>query len=499
MEAARRHHMVNKQKQAKKYKEAIEPQPLPEPFKWSTVTLTDILGAGGRLEASVFNIEGRQARATIQQCKWPVTTVSGTNGLADASHRKRFKRIYVEKSDFPIFQPAQINEIYPKPATYISSKTRTDLANLRVQRGQILLTCSGTIGNCTIVSKTLGEQIFSHDFIRITAKQTHDIGFIYAFLKTKIGNILLNTSNYGAVISHIEPEHLNNLPIPDPPPILKQQIHDLVMSSFGLRDESNDLMDDSQALLQAELKLPNICDFNPKYHSRDLKSFSIRAGQLSGRLEATYHTPLVDVLRRHLVGHAKELTIVGDPQISKAMILPGRFKRVYVEEGQGVTFFSGKNIGELDPSDKKYLAFSQHNKRIREQLTLSENMILVTCSGTVGNIALVPKHWDGWAMTHDIIRLVAASHEMTGYLYAWLASPYGNTLIARYGYGAVVSHIEDHHLAEIDVPLLKDFAVQQSISEKVLAANQKRFEAYELEQKALKIIKEQVLFSKRAV
>src|SRR5690606_24600790 len=157
-----------------------------------------------------------------------------------------------------------ILEIYPKPSGYISEATKTDIEALRVKKGQILLTCSGTIGNCSIVSKTLDNKIFSHDLIRIDCKDEMDIGYVYAFLKTKIGYTLINTNNYGAVVSHIEPEHLNNIPIPNPPSMLKKRIHELIMQSYELRDESNELLDKAEELLINELKLPPIDDLDRK-------------------------------------------------------------------------------------------------------------------------------------------------------------------------------------------------------------------------------------------
>ncbi|MBQ7629612.1 MAG: hypothetical protein IJS81_05310 [Selenomonadaceae bacterium] len=89
-----------------------------------------------------------------------------------------------------------------------------------------------------------------------------------------------------------------------------------------------------------------------------------------------------------------------------AVILSGRFKRVYVDENHGVTFLGYRSIGELNPSDKKYLSFAMHDEKIKNELTIHEKMILITCSGTIGKVALVPKHWDGRAMTHRIIRLI---------------------------------------------------------------------------------------------
>jgi len=139
--------------------------------------------------------------------------------------------------------------------------------------------------------------------------------------------------------------------------------------------------------------------------------------------------PIVDAIMRKLKREAAEVTTVGDPRISKRIILPGRFARVYVQEGQGVPFFGGKQIYELDPANKKYLSLVHHKKRIKEQLTLEHNMILITCSGTIGKVALVPKHWEGWTVNQHIIRVVPASDDIAGYLYVFLASDYGRELI----------------------------------------------------------------------
>ena len=109
-------------------------------------------------------------------------------------------------------------------------------------------------------------------------KSEEDLGYTYAFLKTKIGYTLLQTNNYGSVVSHIEPEHLNNIPIPNPPSMIKKRIHELVMKSYELRDESNELLDKAEELLVNELKLPPIDDFKPEYFdtSSNLKNYSVK-------------------------------------------------------------------------------------------------------------------------------------------------------------------------------------------------------------------------------
>lgn len=467
-------------------------------FKWTTVDLQEVVETSYRLEAGVYSVEGRQARQDVAQCKWDVAYLCGENAVATAYHRPRFKRIYVEKSTFPIYQPAQINELYPKPSAYISHSTQTDIDALRVKKGQVLLTCSGTIGNCTYVRNTLDNLIFSHDVIRIEPKEYS--GFVYAFLKSTTGFSIINTNNYGAVVKHLEPKHLNTIPIPNPSPVLKQEIHDLVEESFKLRDESNELLDAAQVLLKEVLELPSIEVLHEQAKQFDetagVLNYSVPSSKIHGRLEGSYYIPIVDVIEQHIARTAGEVVRVGDSRISQSVILPGRFKRVYVKEGNGAVFFGGKQLYELDPSNKKYLSLRQHGDRIRDELTLRENMTLITCSGTIAKVTITPQHWDGWTANQHIIRVVPKNNEIAGYLYAWLSSEYAYSLITRYTYGAVVDEINDAQVSGIAVPLLRNENVQREINDTVLEANRKRTEAYNLEHEALRVLDEKVIYAR---
>ena len=209
------------------------------PLKFCTVTLSDVISRGKRLEASVFDVEAKHARAVVEHGKYPVTMVGGVDGLASSYVCGRFKRIWLEESDLPIYQPSSITDIKPTPDGYISHNTQTNIDALRVHARQVLMTCSGTIGKVSFVSKTLDNQIFSHDLIRIDANNPEDAGYIYAYLKSSTGNKILLTNSYGAVITHIEPEHLSTVPIPNAPVDVKKRINDLIVGSYELRDASN--------------------------------------------------------------------------------------------------------------------------------------------------------------------------------------------------------------------------------------------------------------------
>ena len=73
---------------------------------------------------------------------------------------------------------------------------------------------------------------------------------------------------------------------------------------------------------------------------------------------------------------------------------------------------------------------------------------------------------------------------------------YGRELIRRFTYGGVVDAIEPEHIKQVEVPLLKDESVQRHINAHALEANEKRYEAYKLEQRALRIIDKEVIFAK---
>lgn len=469
------------------------------PVKWCSVALSEVVLQGKRLEASVFDVEAKQARDSIVHGRYPCVTLGGTEGLIDkAYYPGRFKRIYCEHGcGEAFFLPSQMADVYPKAEKFISRLTKCDMAELKLKPSTLLLTRSGTIGTVSVVSKTTAGTIFSDDVIRVTFKKPYDLGYAYAFLKTKQGSVVLQTNGYGSVITHLEPEHLSTIPIPNAPDEIKKRIHDLVTASYALRDESNDLLDEAQALLAEELQMQAIADFDVEYFRKQapVNTYCVKLSNMAGRLDASYHVPIVSAITKHLQEHAAEVTSIGDNRISSEIVLPGRFKRVYVEEGYGVTFFSGKNISELDPSDKRYLSFSQHDKKIKEELLIRENMILVTCSGTVGNATLVPKHWDGWAMTHDIIRLIP-QEGMQGYCFVWLSSEYGRTLLQAFQYGSVVQHIEKEHISRMPIPLLRDEAMQRKINDLAMEASKKRYEAYLLEQQAIEIMNNEVIFAK---
>ncbi len=471
-----------------------------DPLKWCSVSLSDVIARGSRLDASVYDTVAKQDRHNIENGKYPYTQLYGNEycPVTNAYYGSRMKRNYVPASNskaIGFLGSSEMLDIYPKPVKFMEDTDR--VSDLHVSFGTILLSRSGTIGNLTFVSKTLSKYLVSEHAIRLTCAEYP--GYVYTFLKTKSGQALLHSNIFGAVIQEIEPEHLKNIPIPSAPENLKDEINSLIVRSFELRDESNDLLDKANGLLIKELELPLIEEFQQHavYYQKNapVDTFSVKLSNLDGRLDGSYHVPVVDAIVDHLKQHAAEVTTVGDSRISDRVVLPIRFKRIYVEEGYGRVLIGGKQIYELDPSNKKYISIAKHKDLIPD-LEIHENTVLITRSGTIGKVAIAPRHWEKWVPSDHIIRVFPANDDIAGYLYVYLLSDYGHELITRYTYGSVVDEIDDNHVSRIAFPILKNQDVQNEINSLALEANEKRYQAYKLEQEALKKMDEEVIYAK---
>lgn len=158
-----------------------------------------------------------------------------------------------------------------------------------------------------------------------------------------------------------------------------------------------------------------------------------------------------------------------------------RFPRVYVGEANGVPFLSSSDIIGLRPERGNYLS-RKHTPKL-DRLIIQQWMVLVSRSGTIGNVSLASPRMAGWALSEHAIRISAPDRDTAGYVAAFLRSQWGRAQLTGMTYGSVVQHIEPEHLPRIlipDLPAIRRIAIGRAFVDAALKrdeANNKLDEA----------------------
>lgn len=344
-----------------------------------------------------------------------------------------------------------------------------------------------------MASEQFTGKALSQHAIRLRADEPDQAGYVTAFLRSRYGRPQLSQATYGSVIVHIEPKHLERVLIPKLPPIRQIAIGRLMCKAGELRDEANQLLDRADRLLHERLDLPYLKSIAPSGKASSIAK--IKASQLMGRLEGSFHDPVAIAAETKLRELSVELTTVGDSRVTKEVRAITKFrKRTYVEKG-GIPLLSSKQLFQVDPIDVKGLAKGAHTKDLPE-IQLEENMIAVTRSGTIGRVQIIPAYMEKWTASEHATRFLAADGMNAGYLYSWLASDYGYQLITRNSYGSVILEVDKEMFSSVLIPLPEQ-KTRDEIGNLVLKANELRDEAWRNEQEA--ISKLESLISKKQI
>lgn len=199
---------------------------------------------------------------------------------------------------------------------------------------------------------------------------------------------------------------------------------------------------------------------------------------MSGAVEAK------ELLKKHENEALKSLTAGHNGGIFNGP----RFPRVYVDDPtNGVPFLGSTDILDADLSNVSLLSKKQVEGN--PALVLDEGWTLITCSGTIGRMAYARSDMKGMAGSQHFMRVAPDITKITpGYLYAFLSSRFGVPIVVSGTYGAIIQHIEPHHIAGLPVPRLG--AVEDQAHELIQRASDAQVESGELRNLAGSMVNE---------
>ena len=195
-------------------------------------------------------------------------------------------------------------------------------------------------------------------------------------------------------------------------------------------------------------------------------------GNTYARLDAEHYDPDTKGVLQTLEGLS--LTPLGE---WADIDLPGQFTRIWADDAtHGLPYINATTLMYYTafgvPDKMRFL--SRATEVDISRLILAEGTLLVTCSGTLGRVYVVPPSIAGWAGTHDLVRVCPHNAALTGYLLAYLRSVFAQMQLLGDGYGGQIDHLTDKHVASCLVPELEN-GVMLKIAAEVSAGEQARY------------------------
>jgi type I restriction enzyme S subunit len=359
------------------------------------------------------------------------------------------------------------------------------LSFLEIKPAMTLITCSGSIGRMTYARADM-EGIWSNQDIMKVVPDPDQIkpGYLYAYLCSRFGVPLVVSGTYGAIIQHIEPQHIADLPVPRLGDV-EIEAHRLVQQAADDRVKASRLIADAISNVYESLGMP-LPEGSERINRPSVTAQS--SNQILKRMDSFYYAQ-ENVFARVVfddAGRAYGEAHLGD--VAEVWI-PTIFKRQYVDDPTyGFPYFTGKEMYELLPTTDRYL---KRDVAETHRLLLETGMILIQdsgqVSGLIGRPVIVGTHLDSATCTNNMVRVKTTNPTDAGYIFAVLSTTYGIRLLKREASGSSIPHLEEGRIRNLQIPW-PDASIRVGIGKNVVHAMELRDSAVDAENQARSLV-----------
>lgn len=456
-------------------------------LKWKAVRSSWLEEGGRRLDCNPYMSGALEARDTLKRL--PVTEKLSAV-TARIFHAGREARLWVDDAAHGVpfigSSDVRVADFYALPLIAKRQVARNPLFTLG--SGWTLITRSGTIGRMAYARPGMEGMACSEHVLRVVPDiERIPPGYLYAFLSSRYGVPLVVSGTYGAIIQHIEPEHIADLPVPRFDTSTEEAIAAKVDAAARARAQAVELLQEATSRLQKRLGLKQPTSI-PSLPKPDVAAVSSKSFQDRG--DAYYFSARNAESRDafDLVGTNRALGDVAE------IFIPGIFKRLYASDPQfGSPYVTGGDVFELAPTSDKYLM-----KRVAAEyrLLLRKGMIVVQEAGQLGGLigrsVMVGSYLDGFSCSNNMIRIVPEDDVDGGYLFTLLSSEHGVRLLSREAAGSSIPHTDEQRVKRIKVPW-PSRTDRKEIGAPAIRARDLRDQACVWEQEARDILEAKIL------
>ena len=410
---------------------------------------------GRRLDCGPYLSGAIEAKVRLDAL--PVAKAALRGVTAALVNAGRIKRMLVSDSGYgrPFLSSTDILLADLGYVSIISEGAVRDNPNLVIREGWILVTRSGTIGRMVFTRPDMDGLACSEDALRVIPEPSEiRPGYLYAFLSSRFGIPVVIGGTYGAIIQHIEPEHIADLPVPLAPETIQDEVHRLVTKAAEMRTVASAEL---RAVIREIEEAAGLPPLDIRYDSARPDTSLVKASAIRGRMDGLFHSNYHQAALGPLLRlPERQRTTAG--QLASRVFQPPIFKRIRVEDPRyGVPFFGTSALMRVDP-DASYL-LSRRTSGL-DDLFVDETTVLMPRSGQLAGIighAVLP-YGDaiGGAVTEDAIRLFCPQKATAGYLFACLSSEYGRRQLKARAFGSSIPHLDEARVGGVVLPRLDD-------------------------------------------
>ena len=429
-------------------------------FKNARIVRSGWLDEGGRrLDCNPYMsgaLEARDALKKLSVRKDALSTL--TAGHAGGIYNGPiFKRNYV---DSPLYGVRFVSsgsllqaDLSDLPLLSRKDAESSRLSYLRLQAGMTMISCSGTIGRMSYVRPDMEDIWSSQDVLKISPDPNRvPPGYLHAFLSSRFGVPLVVSGTYGAIIQHIEPEHVADIKVPRFGGKLESEINSLIQNAADLRA---DFQRDINLATKNLLAYAGLEDCPPHvWHALPSDGAFSATISLSRALRAANYSPRV----QSLLGAIKDSGSVALGDICSGGYLSTgvRFKRIDCDPSEGVRLIGQKQAFWMQPEGRWISP-----RHAPPGIFTKDESVLIASSGTLGENEvycrpiLVTGRWLNYAYSQHFLRVVSGDERFSGaYLFAFLRSEIAFRALRSMSTGSKQQEIHAEFVSKMPVPLL---------------------------------------------
>lgn len=431
-------------------------------------------------------IEAKEALRALPVKKVPLSEL--TKGFSGGIYNgPQFSRNYVESADHGVpflgSSSMLLADLSHLPWLRKRDAESPKLGHLRIEEGMTLISCSGTVGRMVFARPDMAGMWSSQHIMKVVPDPDKiPPGYLYAFLSSRFGVPMVTAGTYGAIIQHIEPEHVSPILIPRLLDEVEKAIESKIESAAHCLSRSQRLYQDATArlLTSAGLTEPEPMSWGTDeahlgWASPRANSESFRAMNYDPRCAA-----LDSAIRRGRYDHLGEVVV---KRLFKGKII---FRRIDSDPEFGWRLVGQREAFRLRP-EGRFIA-SRTVKHLG--LRVPAWSVMIPSHGTLGEqelycrSILVTERCTEYAYSGDFFRCVPDTSKIDGcYLFAFIRSELAFRLLRGISIGAKQQEQHIGMMRRFPIPRLAPI-VEASIAALVLQGAREFDRALKLEEEA---------------